>query len=74
MVEALECMRTDLDAEKRAMQRLWAKREVQIERASSSMLTVCGELQGIAHESLPELTEIEVLALGTVGEDPGPQP
>jgi hypothetical protein len=74
MVEALECMRTDLDAEKRAMQRLWAKREVQIERASSSMLTVCGELQGIAQESLPELTEIEVLALGAVGDDPAPQP
>ena len=63
VVEALECMSTDLDAEKRAMQRLWAKREMQIERASSSMLTVCGELQGIAQESLPELDEIEVLAI-----------
>lgn len=73
VVEALECMRTDLDAEKRAMQRLWAKREMQIERASSSMLTVCGELQGIAQDSLPELTEIEVLALGTAEDHPGAQ-
>ena len=63
MVESLDCMQKDLEAEKRAMQRLWAKREVQIERASSSMLNVCGELQGIAHESLPELQEIEVLEL-----------
>ena len=70
MVEALECMRTDLDAEKRAMQRLWAKREMQIERASSSMLTVCGELQGIAQDSLPALAEIEVLALDAAGDDP----
>jgi hypothetical protein len=63
MVEALECMRTDLDAEKRAMLRLWAKREVQIERASSGMMSICGELQGIAQDSLPELTDIEALAL-----------
>ena len=63
MVEALDCMQKDLEAEKRAMQRLWAKREVQIERASSSMLNVCGELQGIAHESLPELQEIQALEL-----------
>ena len=73
VVEAVDCMRRDLDAEKRAMQRLWAKREVQIERASASMFAMCGELQGIAHESLPELTEIEALALDSEGDLSDPQ-
>jgi hypothetical protein len=69
MVEALDCMKKDLDAEKRAMQRIWAKREVQIERASLNMATVCGELQAIAHDSLPQLQEIRLLELESEGED-----
>ncbi|HEX2829714.1 MAG TPA: DUF2130 domain-containing protein [Burkholderiales bacterium] len=71
MVETHECMRRDLEAEKAAMKRLWAKRETQIDRASSSMLAVCGELQGIAHDSLPQLNEIGVLELGAPDDDRG---
>jgi hypothetical protein len=69
MVEAMDCMKKDLDAEKRAMQKIWAKREVQIERASLNMATVCGELQAIAHDSLPQLQEIRVLELAAEDDD-----
>ena len=61
MLEAFESMRTDLEAEKRAMQKIWSKRQTQIERVTTSMTTVVGELQGIAHEALPQLQNIEML-------------
>jgi hypothetical protein len=63
MLEAFESMRNDLEAEKRAMQRIWSKRQTQIERVTMSMTTVVGELQGIAHEALPQLDNIETLEL-----------
>ena len=62
MLESFESMRSDLEAEKRAMQKIWAKRQTQIERVTGSMVTVVGELQGIAHDSLPQLDTIETLA------------
>ena len=34
---------------------------MQIERDSTSMTAVVGELQGIAHEALPQLESIETL-------------
>ena len=61
MLEAFEAMRSDLEAEKRSIQRIWAKRQIQIERVTISMTTVVGELQGIAHEALPQLENIETL-------------
>jgi len=58
-----EITRADLEAEKHAMQKIWAKRETQIERVTGSMVTVVGELQAIAHEALPQLDAIDQLAL-----------
>jgi len=58
VVENYELMRSDLDKEKAAMQRLWKKRETQISRISDQMLSVCGELQGISATSLPMLDSI----------------
>jgi hypothetical protein len=63
LLESFASMRNDLDAEKRAIQRLWAKREMQIERVTSTMTNVVGELQGIVHEALPQLESIETLGL-----------
>ena len=68
MLESFESMRNDLEAEKRAMQRIWTKRQAQIERVTGSMVSVVGELQAIAHDSLPQLEAIEQLALPK-GED-----
>lgn len=63
MLESFESMRSDLETEKRAMQRIWTKRQAQIERVTGSMVSVVGELQAIAHDSLPQLESIEQLAL-----------
>ncbi|MGK2954047.1 MAG: hypothetical protein ACSLEZ_16880, partial [Thiobacillus sp.] len=61
MLEGFEAMRSDLEAEKRAMQKIWAKRQTQIERVTGSMVTVVGELQAIAQDQLPQLDSIERL-------------
>ncbi|MDI3323398.1 DUF2130 domain-containing protein [Pontibacterium granulatum] len=61
VVEGYEEMHSDLDKEKRAMQRLWKKREGQIGRISNQMISLCGELQGISASSLPHLDSIAVL-------------
>ncbi len=63
MLESFEAMRADLEAEKRYAQKMWAKRQGQIERVTTSMVTVVGELQAIAQDRLPQLediTELEV--------------
>jgi hypothetical protein len=61
VVDTYQQMREDLDKEKAAMQRLWKKREAQIERASSNMLGMCGELQGVSQDALPQLEDIGLL-------------
>ena len=67
MLDSFESMRSDLEAEKRAMQKIWAKRQTQIERVTGAMVTVVGELQGIAQDSLPQLDSMEALALTSGG-------
>lgn len=61
VVDAYQQMRDDLDKEKSAMQRLWKKREGQLERVTSNMLGICGELQGVSEEALPQLDDIGLL-------------
>lgn len=61
VVDAYQQMRDDLEKEKSAMQRLWKKREGQLERITSNMLGMCGELQGVSQEALPQLDDIGLL-------------
>ena len=63
MLDAFESMRSDLEAEKKAIQKIWAKRQTQIERVTTSMSTVVGEIQGIAHEALPQVADFESIDL-----------
>lgn len=58
IVEAFSTMKEDLDKEKKAIVRQWAKREEQIERVIEATVTMYGELQGIAGQSLPEIKEL----------------
>jgi hypothetical protein len=67
MLDGFESMRMDLEAEKRSMQRIWAKRQNQIERVTGSMTNVVGELQAIAQEQLPQLDSM--LQLETIADD-----
>ena len=63
MLESVEAMRQDLEAEKRAMQRIWAKRHGQIERVTNTMATVVGDINAIAHDTIPVLETLDQLAL-----------
>ena len=51
--ESVKYLREDLETEKRAMERIWKKREVQIQRLDKSMSQMFGEIQGIAGPALP---------------------
>ena len=62
LVEAFTAMQADLDAERRAMQRQWSKREGQIVRVMESTAGFFGDLQGIAGgKALPEPAGLELL-------------
>lgn len=50
--ESVKSLKEDLDMEKRAMERIWKKREVQIQRLDRSMSQMFGEIQGITGKAL----------------------
>jgi len=60
IVEAYLDMRTDLDAEKRAASRQFAKRERHLDLVISSLARVHGSLQGILGKSMPEIDGLNV--------------
>ena len=63
IVEAFVTMRNELEAEKRSMQRVWAKREKQLERALVNTSGFYGDLQGIIGGSLAQIEALELPAL-----------
>lgn len=63
VVESFVSMKSQLDSEKRAIQKQWAAREMQINRVTETMSSFVGELQAIAQNSLPLLNNIEHLEL-----------
>lgn len=60
IVEAFGAMKSDLDAEKRAMTKIWSKREKQIERALTNSASMYGDMQGIIGAGLPEISSLEL--------------
>jgi hypothetical protein len=60
IVEAFSTMQEDLDRERKAITKQWAKREEQIERVMSSTVGMYGDLQGIAGKSLQEIDGLEL--------------
>lgn len=64
MLDAFAAMQSGLEKEKRAMQKIWTRRESQLGRLTSTLVSVVGELQAIAQDALPQLT--------TVAEPPEP--
>ena len=53
----------DLDKERKAIMKQWAKREEQIERVMGATVGMYGDLQGIAGKSLQEIEGLELPAL-----------
>ena len=64
IVEAFSTMQEDLTAEKKVIQRQWAKRQTQIENVMLSTVGMYGDLQGIAGKSLQEIEGLELKSLG----------
>jgi hypothetical protein len=60
IVERFTDMQADLDRERKAMMRLWAKREEQIRGVAESMARLYGDLQGIAGRTLQEIEGLEM--------------
>jgi hypothetical protein len=58
VVDAYTGMKRDLDSERVAMEKIWKKREKQIERVTHNMMGMCGEIQAISQDSMPHLNEI----------------
>jgi hypothetical protein len=63
IVEAFSSMQEDLDKEKKAITKQWAKREEQIERVMRATVGMYGDLQGIAGKSLQEIEGLSLKAL-----------
>ena len=63
IVEAFSSMQEDLDKEKKAILKQWAKREEQIARVMQATVGMYGDLQGIAGKTLKEIEGLELLAL-----------
>lgn len=55
IVEAFSTMQEDLDKERKAIMKQWAKREEQIDRVMGATVGMYGDLQGIAGKSLQEI-------------------
>lgn len=64
IVEAFSSMQEDLDRERKAIMKQWAKREEQIERVMNATVGMYGDLQGIAGKSLQEIEGLEFPAIG----------
>lgn len=63
IVEAFSTMQEDLDKERKAIMKQWAKREEQIERVMGATVGMYGDLQGIAGKSLREIEGLDLIAL-----------
>ncbi len=68
IVEAFSTMQEDLDKERKAIMKQWAKREEQIERVMGATVGMYGDLQGIAGKSLQEIEGLSLQALGAPAE------
>ncbi len=60
IVTAFTSMQSDLETEKRSMQRIWQKRQKEIERVITSTSGMYGDLQGIVGASLPTIKSLEL--------------
>lgn len=63
IVEGFVTMKNELDQEKRAVTRIWSKREKQIEKVLENTAKMYGDMQGIIGASLPQIKSLDIKAL-----------
>jgi len=64
IVEAWKALTEDLDAEKRALNKIWSKREQHLQRALVSTAALYGSIHGIV-STLPEIEALSLTALSS---------
>lgn len=60
IVEAFTTMQSDLDSEKRSMQRIWKQREKQIEKVLDNTINMYGSIRGIAGNAIGSIKALEL--------------
>lgn len=70
IVEGFTQMQSDLDAEKRAMQRIWKQREKQIEKVVHNTLGMYGSIRGIAGNAVQTVRALELDFIEDDNDDP----
>jgi hypothetical protein len=63
VLETFVDMQADLDRERRATTRVWAKRETQLAAVITTAATLYGDLQAIAGSAIPQLKALEIAAI-----------
>ncbi|MCP4612938.1 MAG: DUF2130 domain-containing protein [Planctomycetes bacterium] len=71
VVSAYKQMQEDLDSEKRSMQRIWKKRETQIQKVMGNVTDIYATIEGLVG-SQKVLPDIEPLSLEAVADDQEP--
>ena len=59
-IEAFSTMQSDLDSEKRAMQKIWKQREKQIEKVLDNTINMYGSIKGIAGNAVTNIKALEL--------------
>ena len=60
LVESFSAMKEDLESERRAFEKIWAKRDKQLVRALTTTAGIYGDLQGLIGSSLPEIKALSL--------------
>lgn len=60
IVEGFTSMKTGLDSEKRAMQRIWKEREKQIDKVITNTVDMYGSIKGIAGNAIQSVKALEL--------------
>jgi hypothetical protein len=63
IIEYFNEMKSDLETEKRAIQKQWKKRETQIDRVTQKTIEIRGQLEAIIGRSILQIDDVELLAL-----------
>jgi hypothetical protein len=61
IVEGFTQMKSDLEGEKRSMQRIWKQREKQIEKVVTNTIDMYGSIKGIAGNAIQSVKALELL-------------
>jgi len=60
IVEGFTQMQTDLNSEKRSMQRIWSQREKQIDKVIANAINMYGSIRGIAGNAVQSIKALEL--------------